>query len=143
MGIIKEWSENKKLRNEIEQLRQKIEMLSNTIQLIKDKSEKGELIDNLILENKKIEKELFKIRREYDSLKEWSQRILEISKKESSELTYYKFHYFYLQKEHQQILWALNATKIENDFALTRFESVRDENAVLKEKLRKYEQSKK
>ena len=139
MGILKEWKINRRLTKEIEKCKAKIQDLENTLQVLERNINAGKLEENLINDIKAKEKEYKVLKREFDNLKEWTYRLLELSKVESADLAYVKYRYFNLIKDNRITEMNLVGADRSLAFANKRFEQIRDENIELKKKLEKYE----
>jgi hypothetical protein len=139
MGILKEWKINRRLTKEIEECKAKIEDLENSLQVLQRNVNAGKLEDNLINDIKAREKEYKVLKREFDNLKEWTYRLLELSKVESADLAYVKYRYFNLIKDNRVTEMNLVGADRSYAFAIQRFEQIREENIELKKKLAKYE----
>jgi len=139
MGLFSKWKKRRELIKQAEHYKNKAEQLENQIAILLQNSNQGDKLKSLLEDFEHLQKDFLELNREYEKLKEWSQRILEISKEESAELASLKFRFFKLTKEHDQFKRAYTGASKEADFALSQFERLREENAILKSKLRKYE----
>ena len=141
MGMFKEWEKNIFLNKQIKEYKTKIRELESIIEIIKRNSKDEKINENLLKEILHKDKEFKNLFREYESLREWTNRLLTISKEESSELTYIKFRYFNILKDHRILEMNLVGADKSLAFANNRFEQIREENQILKEKLREYEKN--
>jgi hypothetical protein len=142
MNIFSEWKKNKMLKKQMEECNFRLAELEDKLKKVMDSAGNGNIIDNLTNELSRKEKDLNRLKVEFDKLKEWSGRLLEISKKESSELAYVKFRYFNLIKENQNTEMNLTGFEKNYAFALNRFEQLREENLKLKNELEKLKRDK-
>jgi chromosome segregation ATPase len=139
MGFFSKWKKHRELSKQAEHYKNKAEELENRIAILLRNSRDGNQSKSLLEDFERLQKDFLELNREYEKLKEWSQRILEISKEESSELASLKYRFFKLTKEHEQFKRAYTGASKELDFAFAQFDRLRDENEILKAKLRKYE----
>jgi hypothetical protein len=140
MSILKEWKINSELTNENHNLRKRIEELENEIGLMNKHYKTGPIHIYLLNEIKKKDKELFILNREFEKLKEWSHRIRELEQKTASELAWVKFRYFNLINDNRITEMNLVGAEKSYNFAINRFEQIRKENEILKQKLKLYEE---
>lgn len=139
MSIFSEWKINLNLRNEIKKYQERISELEGILSVIKRNS-KEELINlSLAKEILAKEKEIAMLKKKFDELKAWTNKIIEQSKKDSSEFASIKFKYFKLLKENQITEMNLTGANKGYELAVSIYKQVNEENIQLKKKLEHYE----
>lgn len=139
MSIFSEWKLNRNLRNEIKKRDERISELEEIISVVTRNSKTEPVNLSLIKEISEKDKEYDLLAKNFDELKLWSDKILELGKQDSSELASIRFRYFKLLKENKIMELNLTGANKGYEFAISLYKKVTEENNNLKKKLEKYE----
>lgn len=139
MSIFSEWNINVILRNEIKKNQERISELENMLSIIERNSDKQTVNLSLAKEILGKENEIDLLKKKADELKDSSDKLIELSKEESSEFASIKFQYFKLLKENQITEMNLTGAKKGYELAVSLYKQANEENIQLKKKLEQNE----